>query len=303
MPPRIVIAGIVAFWLATTGYTFYRDLWPRLFASGPPPVSIELADEARQNVPARWAILRNGERVGKLTTQMKYLDAEDAFVFTYRYTDLVFEQDGFAVIFSEVVSEVYLTRAGDLKEESITANIEVAREGKVPRKPGQEKRPPSELSGTLMVRGVVNNGVMTGRAELTFSVLNLSGDLEPTPVPAGLPLNPLQPVNRLANVRGGLTWVVHESNPLMTAGVGLLRSKLGDFGIRPKEQQPKESLVAQVKSSPQDLLWQNEVVACWVIEYRRTEVVARTWVRVSDGKVLRQEAFEKGETLTFERED
>jgi hypothetical protein len=40
-----------------------------------------------------------------------------------------------------------------------------------------------------------------------------------------------------------------------------------------------------------------------VIEYRRTEVVARTWVRVADGKVLRQELSEKGEALTFERKD
>jgi hypothetical protein len=54
---------------------------------------------------------------------------------------------------------------------------------------------------------------------------------------------------------------------------------------------------------PQTLNVKGEDVSCWVIEYRRKEPVARTWVRASDGKVLRQEAFEKGESLTFERED
>ncbi|MBN9120046.1 MAG: hypothetical protein J0I06_12930, partial [Planctomycetes bacterium] len=77
MPPRSAVAGIVAFWLATTGYIAYRDVWSRMFSSGPPPVSIELADEARQNVPAKWTLYRNGQKVGKLTTQMKYLDGED----------------------------------------------------------------------------------------------------------------------------------------------------------------------------------------------------------------------------------
>ena len=40
-----------------------------------------------------------------------------------------------------------------------------------------------------------------------------------------------------------------------------------------------------------------------MIEYRRDELVARTWVRVSDGKVLKQEAFQKGETLTLVRDN
>ena len=70
-----------------------------------------------------------------------------------------------------------------------------------------------------------------------------------------------------------------------------------------KEQEQKGSVVAEVGGTPQPLEWQKQSVPCWVIEYRRAEPFARTWVRVSDGKVLRQEAFEKGETLRFERED
>src|SRR5215213_11982858 len=105
MPPRIAVAGIVAFWLATTGYIAHRDLWPRVFSSGPPPVSIELADEARQNVPARWTLHRNGQKVGGLSTQMKYLDSEDAFQFTYRYFQLELEQSGITLKVPEATSE------------------------------------------------------------------------------------------------------------------------------------------------------------------------------------------------------
>lgn len=292
MPPRPIVAVVVAFWLAVTGFAFYRDVWPRLFASGPPPVSVELADEARQNVPARWTLLRNGQRAGKLVTQMKYLDAEDAFQFTYHYSNLKLEQSDLTLVMPEAVSEIRMSRAGELKSQTMSGKVEVLFRG-------------AEVAqGTIDVRGTVAGGTLTGRAELKSNWGNLAGDLDLVPVPrGGQPLNPLQPVNRLAHVRGGLSWQVSESNPLQDAVRDLLKKKLGEFGLRLPEQQQKESPVAKVGDAPQVLTWQKEEVPCWVIEYRRAEVIARTWVRVSDGKVLRQEAFEKGEDLTFERDD
>ena len=62
MPSRRVIALIVAFWLVTSVYVAYRDLWPMLFASGPPPVAIDLADEAAQTIPVRWTIHIAGQK-------------------------------------------------------------------------------------------------------------------------------------------------------------------------------------------------------------------------------------------------
>ena len=292
MPSRVAVACIFAFWLVTTGYIAYRDVWPRVFASGPPPVSIELADEARQNVPARWTLYRNGQKAGRLTTQMKYLDAEDTFQFTYRYSELTLEQADITLTASEAVSEVRMSRAGDLKGQTMSAKVKVLYRG-------------AELAqGTIDVRGEVANGVLTGRGEMKSGLLNAVGDLDPVPVPpGGQPLNPLQPVNRLGGVSGGRRWIVHESNPLQDAVADLVRKKVAEFGVRFQEQRAREQLVAQVDRSPQNLNWKGEDVSCWVIEYRRAEPVARTWVRVSDGKVLRQEAFEKGESLFFERED
>jgi hypothetical protein len=294
MPPRFAVAGILAFWLATTGFTFYRDVWPRLFASGPPPVSIELADEARQNVPAKWKLFRNGQPLGRLSTQMKYLDAEDAFAFTYRYNDLEFGQGGLTFAFPHLTTEVRMTRGGDLKGETVTA-LAVVRVGEL-----------ELVSGTLEVVGTVADGVLTGRAELKTSaggLLNAAGDLDPVPVPERMPLNPLQPVNRLAHVRGGERWTVHESDPLRDALMPLVRRKLAEHKVRLPDPPARESVVAEVGAEVQPLDWHGRAVPCWVIEYRRAEPFVRTWVQAGDGKVLRHEVFEKGENLTFEREE
>ena len=233
MPSRLAVAGILAFWLATTGFVVYRDIWPRVFATGPPPVSIELADEARQSTPASWTLKRNGQKVGSLTTQMKYHDADDAFQFTYRYTNLELEQAGIILKVPEATSDVRMTRAGDLKEQTMTGKVEVLIAG-VP-----------VASGTIDVRGVVTNGTLTGRCEVKSTLGNLAGDLDPVPVKTGLPLNPLQPVNRLRHVHGGLEWKVHESNPLQDAVADLFRKKFAEVGFRVPEPKAKVELVAR----------------------------------------------------------
>lgn len=291
MPPRIAVAGIVAFWLAVTAYVAYRDVWPRLFATGPPPVSIELADEAKQSIPAKWALSRNGKKVGRLTTQMKYLDKDNTFQFTYRYSDLTLAQGGITLRVPDATSDVRMTRDGDLKEQTMKGKIEV-QAGK------------TKFEGTIDVRGVVTNGVLTGSGEVKSTFGDFGGDLDPVPVKSGQPLNPLQPVNRIANVQGGHRWFVSEYNPLQDALADLIRKQLAKSGLPIGDAKPKDALLAEVGGSPRNLTWQNQEVACWVIEYRRNEdAVARTWVRVTDGKVLRQESFEGGETLVFERED
>ena len=291
MPPRVAVAGIVVFWLATTAYVAYRDVWPRLFASGPPPVAIELADEAKQNIPAKWTLYRNGKEIGKLATLMKYHDATDEFQFTYKYRNLRLEQGGVVLEVPEATSDVRMTRGGDFKEQSLSGRLQI-----VVRK--------SQFEGHITVRGVVAGGVLTGRGEVTSSFGDFAGDLDPVPVRQGQPLNPLQPVNRIAGVSGGHRWIVHEYNPLQDALADLIRKQLAKSGLPLGDAKAKDPLLAEVAGASRNLTWQGQEIACWVIEYRRKEdPIARTWVQVKDGKVLRQEAFEGGETLVFERED
>ncbi len=257
MPSRRVIALILAFWLATSAYVGYRDVWPLVFASGPPPVAIDLADEAAQSIPVRWQITRGNQKVGRLVTQMKYIEADDTFQFTSEYKQLRFESSGVVVVVPELVTVVRTTREGDLREQSAEGNLELHLGG-------------MKLEATAKVVGTVTNGQLIATCEMTSPLGNLNKTLDPIAVPKGQPLNPLQPVNRISGVRPGRRWVVHESDPLGEAVGALVREKLGEYGFKLPEKK-QEPLIGAVLSDPQNLDWYGQSVACWVIEYRRDE--------------------------------
>jgi hypothetical protein len=299
MPSRPAVAAILAFWLATLGLVFYRDVWPLLSASGPPPIAVDLEDEARSSGSAKgigWRLLRGDRKVGRLSTKMEYVDADDTFRFTTHYTDIRLD-------FAELVrvQVPYLTtttrvsRSGDLREQTMNGKLELLTAGK-----GGTFLPLAEAEAKVESR--VADGRLVGHCNLKSPLGNIDRDLDPVPVPSGHALNPLQPVSRLANVRPGRRWVVREVNPLDEALAALFKEKLGNLA----ESLPKpnrEPLIAEVLSAPETTTWNDADVSCWVIEYRRGDARARTWVRVSDGKVLRQEAFLMRERLAIERSE
>jgi hypothetical protein len=300
MPSRPVVALIVLFWAATLGVAFYRDVWPRLAASGPPPIAVDLGDEASQLLPVRWDVFRGDGKAGRLVSRTTYIDADDTFEFKYKYSDLRLDFPGVRVAVPELTVATRVTRAGALREQAMAGRmlLQVERRG---AGPDGETEYLTLAEAEARVEGRVENGRFVGRCDLRSPLFNVQRDLDPVPVPDGQALGPLQPVNRLGNVRPGQQWTVREVDPLGEAMAVLLREQGRQFGVELPEPK-REPLIATVADDQQAPPGRDD--PCWVIEYREGgELRAKTWVRAADGKVLRQEALGMGESVALVRDE
>jgi hypothetical protein len=303
MPSRLGVGFILLFWLTTTAHVVYHDVWPRLFSDAPPPVGIDLTDEAAQVIPTRWKVYRGDEPIGTLSTQTSYLAADDTFRFTNTYQKLSFDFATVAVEFPRLETAIRVTRAGDLREQTMTGEL------KASAKIGPVMVPVGDASAD--VKGMVTGGQLVGtcviRQPAGATTPAIERALEPVPVPAGQVLNPMSPVSRLRDVRPGQRWVIQQVDPLRESLTILFREVLKSSAIASTalpQQSGNKELVAEVLRTPEKLDRPGkDPVECWVIEYRGEGVQAKTWVSREDGRVMRQEASGYGERLRFERDE
>jgi hypothetical protein len=313
MPSRSVTLVILAFWLATLGWFFHHDLWPRLRPGEKPPYTIDLAQEASGPHGRQWEVFYNGQTVGHATTWVSRRHEDDTYELT---TKCWFTKDKFTfpvnvpfvghlgdLELKSMGSTYRVTQDGDLR--AVEADILAAfrpglvREHPAGDKGGEEAHRDQGLDAPIEghVRGVVKDGTfapvwrvdspLVGRRELQ------SDQVE---VPTGHSvLSPLQPWNRLLDVQENKVWHIHLFDPLMDS-VGNLVPGAG-HAITVRE------LEAGVKQGTEDLTWNNVEVPCLVIEYRGQggDISGKTYVRKSDGLVLRQEMTRQDHRLTLER--
>jgi hypothetical protein len=294
MPSRLGVGLILLFWAATLGYVGYRDVWPRLFADAPPPVAIDLVDEATPQLPVKWGVYRGDQKVGALATKTEYVPADDTFRFTSTYTNLKLDTLGVTFSVPKLVTAVRVDRDGRLREQHMDGELKAA-------------LGPVDVGGAAAkVDARVEAGQLVGRVKLTGLGEPVDHPLEPVPVPDGQVLNPLMPVNRLRDVRPGQRWTIRAVDPLRDSLTVMLRevAKKSHVAAGSLPQRESRELIAEVRSAAEELDRKGyPKVWCWVIEYRGEEVQARTWVSRDDGRVLRQEATGFGEQLRFDRED
>src|SRR5215213_6863957 len=73
MPPRWLCVLIVAAWLLLTGWLFYDELLPRLLPGQPPPVTIDLVEEAQvRRVATLWTVYQDDRKVCVVRTRIEH---------------------------------------------------------------------------------------------------------------------------------------------------------------------------------------------------------------------------------------
>jgi hypothetical protein len=267
---------ILLFWLLTVAWLFERDLWPQLRPGEPPPFVINLADEAQRNAPPLyWNVFRNGKKIGRAKTSIRYHEPDDSFEMQGQMVQL----DLGLVVIKNLSSMYRVTRGGQLRE--ISADLALAF--------GSQKLP---VEIQAHVDGPVRDQRFHPRCRLDSPFGAKEIDMDPIEIRGnGSVLNPLHPVKRVLGLRLGQRWQMTVVDPLGDVVATVL-------GTNPSDR----SLMAEVLGQTRPLLWDGEEWPCLVIDYRGNDRTARTWVRESDGAVLRQEATTGGEELIMERD-
>ncbi|MCZ2340984.1 MAG: hypothetical protein LC104_04215 [Bacteroidales bacterium] len=310
MPTRFTTWAIILFWFSTTGFIVHRDIWPRYMSEGPPPLKLDLVDEATSRVPVRWIITRNGEKLGSLTTELRYVETDDTFWFdnVYRELRLSFPislagVDQVMMYVPEAETNIRVTRDGDLREQKLKGTLQFFLGN------GQFRLPLGSVAAEAT--GVVRDGVLESQFRIDPSGGSaIKKSLDPVAVSAGQVLNPMMPVSRLRDIQPGRRWVIRKVDPLaqaVTAGLSQLAKEKSPLGaISGLGTATSSEVVATVRTQPEWLVRRNGATThCYVIDYRTgpNEAEATTWVSVDGGRVLRQQASWLDTTLRFERED
>jgi hypothetical protein len=300
MPPRWLSAPIIVFWLTTTSWLLYQEVWPLFQSDQAPPFTIDLEDEVQtQQVHIRWDAQYNDHPYLHLETWAEYSPSDDAFALKALVRPRVDsgkegdDKDPFGglVQIQRLLSVYRIARNGDLRGASFDFAAEANFHGLAL---------PFEGSFT----GEVHDGALHShlRAESSlFAGKNLDMDLEPVALPThGSVLSPLHPLNRIEGLRPGRTWRLPLVDPMSKAFAAVQQKYLP--GLAPDDGDHEIVLTAQVLPQTQTMTWNSRPVECYVIDYQGEDVTAKTWVQVGTGLVLRQESERHGERLVLQRE-
>jgi hypothetical protein len=275
MPPRWLALLIVVFWLGTTAWFVWRDLAPGWTAGQPPPYLIDLADEADKNAQHNvWYVVAEGaedERLGRAETWVKYFETEDVFELTMKLEEFKGSQRKLQLgrlRLQTMVDTYRVTRAGALLEARSELTVDTTVLGQPVR------------GVVFKLAGKVQEGRFHPTCRLELATLDQEFRLPAVDVSRyGSILQPLHPVNRIQGLRPGQTWRMPLFDPFADAA-----SRLIDRGAEPV------ILTARVRPNPEPLPGQPEI-SCLVIDYDGADdSKPRTWVRASNGLVMRQEA-------------
>lgn len=276
MPTRWLCVAIVAFWLGTSAWLFWRDLWPNWRPGEPPPYNVDLVEEAQHGkAQVFWSVRQNGQDMFSAKTWVEHHADDDTFTLREEFL-AKFAQKGQPVHgmlkVLDMKSACHVSREGNLL--SLKAEFTARLTRHLPYLPAEMQM----INATFA--GEVHHGQFLPHYDLTSPLVpgySYKGRLAAVDVShRGAVLLPLHPVNRIVGLRPGQTWRVPEVN-LFAVGAAAF------FGDNVRY------LHARVLDQTEPVLYRNRHVPCLVVEYTGEDVTARTYVDEKTGLVLQQE--------------
>ncbi len=280
MPSRPFIVIVVGAWLAAMGWLIVESWRPSWQQGERPRFAVDLADEvAPQN--ATWIILRDDKPAGRAESRIAPRK-DGTFELTTR------------------LREVNLSRGNtQVKILLIALTRTASHEGELIRIEGRAtlnvKRDSSESRVDATIHGRVTDGVLNGEIEFERGGNRSAESFGPIVLGSTDAFTPFQPLLKYPPLKPGQTWPASNVD-LTSAILNGACEPAGSASLRPTE------LTARVEPEAERIVHRDKRFTCHVIVFRGKDIVARSWVDVSDGKVIRQEATLLGDKLALERD-
>lgn len=297
MPPRLVVAAVVAIWLATLGWLAHDRWLPWLQPADEPAFVVEMADEVAPE-HFTWTVYRKDKRIGGAETRFA-ARKDGTFEMTTRLRDLEIDYGTLARVKMPVFATTrYVTRTGEL----------IRLEGKAVF---QVKSFGTDIKVDTTITGQVEGDQFVGECEYDYGGGKAKAPLEPIRLVSRNAFSPLQPGQKYPPLRPGQTWRATNIDPVNDALEGAMRQVVNrmlqdafqgkaSIGL-PTTKRPTE-LLARVQDETETVTSNNKSYTCRVIVFEAGDVKARVWVDVTDGRVVRQEAGGYGEALVLQRD-
>jgi hypothetical protein len=303
MPSRWACLLIVALWLGSTGWLFWREVWPHLQPGEPPPFVTQMIVET-QNVrlEVRWRVFIDDLKNEKLRakTWVYYRDSDETYEFHEELRPAPGAERtrilGNEVEVNPLTSMIRVNRDGDVREVDWSATLLVE-----PKLKDESPRAMARLHG--QVRDGRFESALTVRLPFDLGAREYRASSVPVSY-NGAVLLPLHPVHQIRGLRPGQTWRVPLLDPLEDAFREVGREVWGGLDVfagRPRGE--VRYLRAQVLPEPELVDFDNAPHPCLVIEYEGDDESARTWVEQGgDNRVLKQEAVVGGKRTVLLRD-
>lgn len=269
MPSRWAQFVIIVFWLVMTGWLVRRDILP-IVGSGEVNYRAIVARLAVEE-PTHWFLRLDDRRIGSVVSSVRP-EPDGSYVLTSRADlsgDLMSARDPNGSLI-QIRSDFLVSPAGRLQRIEMQVRTDHARTA-------------------ITVSGEVRQNQLV----LQTKGLPMAEPITIPVDPEALTVDLFGSVDRLPDLYRGKTWVTRTVNPLggLTSPTHLLRgSALALENVRHEV----------VDQAP--IYWGTDWWPCYVIEHRHRDTLARTWARVADGRVLKQEIPLLGWLLVMERD-
>lgn len=279
MPSREARIIVIVFWMVMTSWLVYRDLLPQ-WGFGELNYRVLLADRAVEET-SRWRILLDGKRLGSVHSIVRpETDGSHRLKTSVEFNLQTLTEsanlqrlpnDELSLSRLLLQSEFLISPMGKLETLSIIGSVE-------------STRLRFQLEG--MVRGnklfLVNDGLPFLKKESEFSL-----------DPQTLIISQIGPLDRIPNLWVGKRWITRFVDPFKRALPNLVGGFLGGTDLAME-------IIHNEVTSMETISWRDQSWACFAIEHRHDNQRGKTWVRASDGLVLRQESVFSGRQIIVE---